>query len=220
MQEGACMKTGLKLYNYFRSSASYRVRLALHWKGLEFEYIPVHLKNGKQHSAEYRKLNPMGHVPALVHGDFILAESVAIFDYLDRAWPERPVFPLDSQLRGRALQICEIVNSGIQPYQNLKVLADFEKRGWTQPQTEDWVRQWVMAGLANLEKVLEGSAGSYAVGGEVTAADMFIVPQLFGSRRFKIDIAQYPILSRIEEKVCALDPFKKAHPEKQIDFEK
>lgn len=217
------MKTGLKLYNYYRSSASYRVRIALHWKGLDFEYIPVHLvkSGGQQHSAEYRSLNPMGHVPTLVHDGFVLAESMAIVDYLDRIWPERPLFPRDTRQRARVIQICEIVNSGIQPYQNAKILTDFEKSsGWDKEQRENWVRHWVGSGLDSLEKVLETSAGTFAVGGEVTAAEMFIVPQLFGARRYKIDIAKYPIISRVEKAVIELEPFKKAHPERQVDFEK
>src|SRR5690349_18111874 len=119
----------LKLYNYFRSSASYRVRIALHHKNLDFEYVPVHLvkDGGHQHSEEYRKLNPMGHVPALVHDGFVLAESVAIIDYLDRVFPQNSMFPADFKARARVLQICEVVNSGIQPYQNLKVISDFQK---------------------------------------------------------------------------------------------
>jgi len=152
----------LKLFNYFRSSASYRVRIALHWKNLSFEYIPVHLTKagGEQHSAEYRRLNPMGHVPALVHGEYVLAESLAIIEYLDRVFPERPLLPNDPAARGRVIQISEIINSGIQPYQNLKVLQDFEKTyGWDVTQREDWVRKWVTAGLASLEKVVEKNGG-------------------------------------------------------------
>lgn len=213
----------LKLFNYFRSSASYRVRIALHWKGLPFEYVPVHLvkDGGKQNTPEYRKLNPMGHVPALVHDGFVLSESVAIFDYLDRVFPERPLFPADPKLRARTLQICEHVNSGIQPYQNSKVLKDFEVvRGWNLDQRENWVRHYVEAGLAALEKVVEDTAGTYAMGGDVTAADMYIVPQVFGAKRFKIDFAKYPVLARIDAAVAGLEPFKRAHPEKQIDFEK
>lgn len=213
----------LKLYNYFRSSASYRVRIALHWKGLEFEYVPVHLvKNGgEQTSVDYRKLNPMAHVPTLVHGDYALPESMAILLYLERLYPQKPLFPKDEKAYGRTIQLCEIVNSGIQPYQNLKVTNDFEKAmGWSKDQSQEWARKWVVPGLKNLETVLEKSAGQHAVGDEVTAADAFIIPQLFSSRRFKVDTTQFPILTRIEKNVLELEPFKKAHPEAQMDYEK
>jgi maleylacetoacetate isomerase/maleylpyruvate isomerase len=212
----------LKLYNYFRSSASYRVRIALHFKEIEFEYIPVHLvKNGgEQRSAEYRKLNPMAHVPTLVHDDFALAESMAIVTYLDQVWPKNPIFPADARLRARTIQICEIVNSGIQPYQNLKVTQDFDKNGWNADQRDAWVRRWVSSGLQSLEEVVAKSAGRHAVGDQVTAADAFIIPQLFSSRRFKIDTNAYPTLSRIEKAANELPAFKKAHPEAQPDFER
>jgi maleylacetoacetate isomerase/maleylpyruvate isomerase len=212
----------LKLYNYFRSSASYRVRIALHHKDLAFEYIPVHLvKNGgEQCSPEYRKLNPMMHVPTLIDGDFVLAESMAIFNYLDATSPKAPMFPADAKLRARTIQICEIVNSGIQPYQNLKVTTDFDKNGWDIEQRNKWVQKWVVAGLQSLEEVVSKSAGRFAVGGDVTAADAFIVPQLFSARRFKVDTGAYPTLSRIEKTANELPAFKKAHPEAQPDFEK
>jgi maleylacetoacetate isomerase len=215
--------TGLKLYSYFRSSASYRVRIALHWKKLPFEYLPVHLTKagGEQHLMNYKAVNPMQHVPTLIHGDFVLPESMAIVDYLDKISPEKPLFPADPKLRARTIQVCEIVNSGIQPYQNLKVLQDFEKsQGWTAEQKDDWVRHWVSFGLASLDKVVEKSAGRHAVGDEITAADAFIIPQLFGSRRFKIDIAKYPHLAKIEKAAISLEAFQKAHPESQPDYER
>lgn len=212
----------LKLYSYFRSSASYRVRIALHWKGLDFDYLPIHLvKNGgEQRSIEYRKLNPMGHVPALVHDDFVLAESMAILSYLDHVWPTKPLFPADPKTRARVIQICEIVNSGIQPYQNLKVTQDFEKsQGWSVDQRDKWVQHWVVYGLQSLEKIVAENAGRFSVGDEVTGADALIIPQLFSSRRFKIDTTVYPTLTRIEKTALELEPFRQAHPEAQPDFE-
>lgn len=212
----------LKLYNYFRSSASYRVRIALHYKEIDFEYVPVHLvKNGgEQRSENYRKLNPMAHVPTLVHGDFALAESMAIVTYLDQVFLKNPLFPSDAKLRGRTMQICEIVNSGIQPLQNLKITQDFDKNGWTPEQRDKWVQKWLLAGLASLEDVVSKSAGRFAVGDQVTAADAFIIPQMFSSRRFKIDTNAYPTLARIEKAALELPAFKKSHPEVQPDSEK
>jgi maleylacetoacetate isomerase len=212
----------LKLYNYFRSSASYRVRIALHFKGLPFEYIPVHLvKNGGiQNSAEFRKVNPMSHVPALVDGDFAVGESVAIFDYLDHIHPEKPLWPKDPKIRARTLQIAEIINSGIQPLHNLKVTTYLEKeKGWDKAQSTEWVQHWMKMGLTNLEKLLGSSSGTYAVGDQVTGADMFIVPQTFACTRFSVDTKLFPLVTKVSENAKKLEAFQKAHPEKQIDFE-
>lgn len=210
----------LKLYSYFRSSASYRVRIALHWKQLPFEYIPVHLTKGEQALANFRSVNPMGHVPALIHDGVAIAESVAILDYLDHVWPKRPLFPADVGLRAKTLQICEIINSGIQPLQNLKVTNYLENvQSWSKDQSNGWVRHWIEDGLSNLEKVLETTAGTHALGGFITAADAFIIPQCFASRRFKVEIENYPVLARIEKSAIALPEFQKAHPQAQPDFQ-
>ena len=212
-----------KLYNYFRSSASYRVRIALHHKGIPFEYIPVHLvKNGgEQKTAEYRKLNPMGHVPTFAHDDFVLAESLAIISYLDHVWPKIPMLPAHPRLRARTIQICEIVNSGIQPYQNLKVIQDFEKNiGWDAAQREKWVHRWVVPGMQSLEDLVKTTAGIYSVGDDITAADALVVPQMFSARRFNVDTSQFHTLTRIEETANQLDSFQKAHPQAQPDYEK
>ncbi len=210
----------LKLYSYFRSSASYRVRIALHHKGLPFEYLPVHLlkDGGQQHHEAYRRLNPMGHVPTLVHDDFVLAESVAIFDYLDRAFPVKPLFPQMPRERAMVLQIVEMVNSGIQPLQNIKVTQALENKfGMATSDADRWTRHWIQSGLENLEKLLERTAGNYCFGAEVTAADCFLIPQCFSSRRFGVDTTQFPIISRIEKNALALPAFIQAHPEKQPD---
>lgn len=210
----------MKLYSYFRSSASYRVRIALHWKGLQFEYIPVHLLREVQRSPEYRKINPMGHVPALEHDGFLVAESMAIIQYLDDMFPAKKLFPSAPGDKALVTQICEIVNSGIQPLQNLKVLKFLEAtHGLQKPAADAFVHHWIMDGLTNLEKLLEKTAGSFCLGGEVTAADCFVVPQLLTSRRFGVELERFPNLARVNENALALDAFKKAHPEKQPDFQ-
>ena len=213
----------LKLYCYFRSSASYRVRIALHWKELPFEYIPVHLvrNGGEQHSAEFRRINPMGHVPALDHDGFLVTESVAIIDYLDSVSPTRRMFPADPRKRATVLQICELLNSGIQPLQNLKVHKELEtKYGLSKDQVVAWTHHWITAGFESLERTLEKTAGTFCVGNDVTAAECFLIPQCFAARRFGVRIEDYPLIERIEAAAIKLAAFKRAHPSVQPDFEK
>jgi maleylacetoacetate isomerase len=212
----------LKLYSYFRSSTSHRARIALYWKELKFEYLPVHLvkDGGQQFSAEYRKINPMGHVPALVHDGFLVAETVAIIQYLDDMFPAKPLLPKNPPDKAQVLQICELINSGIQPLQNLKVSKYLESRcGLPKAQADEFVRHWIVDGLNNLENLLARTAGTYCFGGEISAADAFLVPQCFSSRRFGVSMDDYPIISRVYANASALDAFKKAHPEKQPDFQ-
>lgn len=213
----------LKLYSYFRSSASYRVRLALHWKELKFEYLPVHLikEGGQQHKPDFRKINPMGHVPALEHDGFYVAESVAIIDYLDQMFPQKRLFPLDPRERATVMQICEIVNSGIQPLQNLKLTQALEKEfAMAKSEAQRFHLHWIVRGLDSLERVLEKTAGTYSFGGEVTAADCFIIPQLFSARRFGAKTENYPCLSCVEANAVKLPAFERAHPDRQPDSEK
>jgi maleylacetoacetate isomerase len=212
----------MKLYNYFRSSASYRVRIALHWKALKFEYIPVHLTKdgGQQNKPEFRAINPLGHVPALVHDGFLVAESMAIIQYLDDQFPEKKLFPAGARDKAQVLQLCEIVNSGIQPLQNLKVQKLLEQTYHLQkPDSDAFVRHWIQDGLTGLEKILERTAGSFCFGGEVSAADCFVVPQCFASRRFGVNVESFPNLARVYANATALEAFKKAHPEKQPDYQ-
>lgn len=210
----------LKLYNYFRSSASYRVRIALNIKGLPFDYIPVHLvKNGgEQNQAAYRSLNPMMEVPTLVDGDFHLAQSMAIFFYLDDLHPQPRLFPSNPQRKARVIQICESINAGIQPLQNLKVLQELEKRyGADQAAKDSWVQLWVGRGFAGVEAMIADTAGTFALGGEVTAADCCIIPQVVTARRFNVDLSPYPTIRRVFENCTSLPAFQKADPTKQID---
>jgi len=212
----------LKLYSYFRSSASYRVRIALHWKEMPFEYLPVHLvrDGGKQNSPEYRRVNPMGHVPALDHDGFLVAESMAIIDYLDALSPSRRLFPTDAKTRATVMQLCELLNSGIQPLQNLKVHKELEtKYGFSKDQVGAWTRKWIDSGFESLERLLEKTAGTYSVGGEVTAVECFLIPQCFTARRFNVRVEDYPLIARIDAAATKLPAFEKAHPSKQPDFE-
>ncbi len=165
---------GMILYNYFRSSTSYRVRLAMHMKGLDFEYKPIALLKNEQHSEDYRKLNPLGGVPTLVHNGKVIPESFAIMEYLDEVFPEPALFPKDAYLRARNRQVCEVINSFMHPLGNLKVTQYLEKKmGYDQAKKEEWFQHWATEGLETLEKTLKEFAGTYSFGDQVTMADLF-----------------------------------------------
>jgi maleylpyruvate isomerase len=212
-----------KLYSYFRSSASFRVRMALNWKEIKFEYIPIHLTKdgGQQNTASYRAINPMGHVPLLEHDGFLLSESMAIIQYLDEVFPGKHLFPTEPKDKARVLQLCEVVNSGIQPLQNLKVQKRLEEAfQLNKTQSDDFVRYWIKEGLGNLEKMLEHTSGSFCFGGEFSAADCFVAPQIVTAARFGVGLESYPNLTRIFAHTAQLPVFKQAHPEQQPDFQR
>lgn len=211
----------MKLYSYFRSSAAYRARIALNLKQIPYEYIPIHLvkDGGQQNSAAYRKINPSGHVPALDHDGFLVTETVAICAYLDAIKPENLLFPKDARGLATVMRLCEIINSGIQPLQNLKVTNALEKDfGHSKDDSTRWVRRWVEDGFKALENTLTGVSGKYSYGDTVTAADAFLVPQCFSARRFGVVVENFPLIAKIEANATQLESFKKAHPEQQPDF--
>lgn len=214
------MAAELILYNYYRSSTSYRVRIALHHKGIPFEYRAVHLlKNGgEQHQEAYRKINPLGEVPTLVHGDKAIGQSFAILEYLEEVFPQNALLPKDPWARGRIRQFCENINSFIHPLNNLKVQQYLaEKHHYSQEQKEEWIALWSHQGLKSLEKMVEGE--SFCFGSQVSLADVFLIPQLFSAQRFKVDLTPYPKLRKINDFCLNLEAFKKAHPSQQPDSE-
>ncbi len=211
------------LYSYFRSSAAYRVRIALNLKEVPYEYRPVHLVNngGEQNLPDYRKLNPSGEVPTFIHNGKSLSQSMAIIQYLDDVFPNPPLFPKDPYEKAHVLQICEIINSGIQPLGNLKVLHELEKRAsFDQKMKSDWSSYWIARGLDNLEKHLQGFAGSYCFGNQITAADLFLVPQIYNAHRHNVSLNNFPLATRIYRSCSELAPFQKASPEAQPDAPK
>lgn len=208
------------LYSYFRSSASYRARIALNLKQINFEYRAVHLLNngGEQHKDEYRKLNPSAQVPTLIHGDHVIGQSMAIIDYLDQIKPEPKLFPADAHKRALVIQACEIVNSGAQPLHNLNVLQELEKRfAATETQKNEWSSHWISRGLGALEGLLAKHAGDYAFGNQVSAADCFIMPHFANADRYKIALAPYPTLTRLRATYEKNPAFQKAAPGVQPD---
>jgi maleylpyruvate isomerase len=213
----------MKLYGYWRSSCSWRVRIGLHLKQQPFSYLPVHLlrDGGQQKSEAFTKLNPMQSVPVLEVEDggrvFHLAQSMAILEYLDERWPEPPLLPKDRFSRARVRQASEIINSGIQPFQNTSV----QKRVKHELHGDEkaWARHFITLGLQALEPLLQSTAGRYSVGDQVTLADCFLVPQMYHARRYEIDVSAFKTLTRVEDACMALSPFQAAHADRQPDAE-
>lgn len=210
----------LKLYNYFRSSASYRVRIALHYKNLEFEYLPIHLllDGGEQHKPQYINLNPHSQVPCLVAEGAAISQSVAIMEYLDEAYPEPRLYPTNSYKKAKVRELCEVINSGMQPFINLSTLQYLTKSvGLSEEQKVDWITHFLSKGFTSLESIIKKTSGRFSCGDEVTAADLFLVPQIFAAQRYPFDISAYPTLQRINETCEGLEAFVKAHPYRQPD---
>lgn len=209
------------LYSYFRSSASYRVRIALHYKNLDFEYAPIHLLNngGEQNSDQFKKLNPMGQVPCLIEDDVVIGQSLAIFQYLDAKYPNLPLIPKDPLQAARTWEICEIINSGVQPLINLSVLGHLKSEfGASDENKISWSKHFIEKGFKSLEAMLSKSSDTYCVGNSVTAADMCLVPQVFSGARNNVDINDYPKLNSIWKACEKVEAFQKAHPKNQPDF--
>jgi maleylpyruvate isomerase len=210
----------VRLFNYWRSSASYRVRLALGFKGLAYEYVAVNLMKGEQHQGEHRARNPWGSVPVLeVTEDGraeLLTQSVAIVEYLEEAHPTPPLFPSSRLARARCRALVELVNSGIQPLHNLQVLNHV--RDELKGDTKAWAEKWIGQGLDALETLARVSAGTFLVGDAFTFADACLLAQLYGARRFAtVDPARLPTLTRVEAHCLTLDFVQRAKPEAQPD---
>lgn len=206
------------LHNYFRSSTSYRTRIALNIKGLTYEYKAVSLLKGEQHSSEYLKINALGGVPTLIHKGKVIPDSYAIIQYLEEIHPNPPLLPKDPYIRARIRQICEITNSSMHPLGNLRVQQYLEKNHAFTPQDKEaWVQHWYYLSMDALEKTLQEFAGTFCFGEELTMADVFLIPQITTGLRFKVDLAKYPTLKRIYDYCNTLEAFAKAHPFRQAD---
>ncbi|QDK43904.1 maleylacetoacetate isomerase [Bdellovibrio sp. ZAP7] len=210
--------TSFVLYNYFRSSTSFRARVAFHLKNIPFEYKPINLLKDEQHSPDYRKLNPLGGIPTLIHDGKIIPDSMAILEYLEEIHPSPSIMPKDPYHRARVRQVCEIVNASMHPYGNLKVTKYLgETHDYSQQQKDQWVQKWVMQGLDALEKTLPEFAGKYCFGDEVTMADIVLYPQIITCQRFHVDLSKYPTVMKIFDNLDKHPMFIKAHFSRQID---
>ena len=212
----------IKLHSYFRSSAAYRVRIALKLKGLAYEYVPVHLlkDGGQQLSPSFRALNPESLVPVLDDDGAILTQSLAIVEYLEETRPEPPLLPPGAVERAYVRSIALSIACEIHPLNNLRVLRYLVKTlGVSEEQKNAWYRHWVEQGLASVEAriVAEGRSGCYALGDVVTLADVFIVPQIFNAQRMDCNLDALPIVMRIFDNCMQLPAFVEAQPAAQPD---
>jgi maleylacetoacetate isomerase len=207
----------LTLYHYWRSSSSWRVRWALAEKQLAHASVSVNLLAGEQGDPAFREKSPAGFVPALVVGDRVLTESVAICEYLDDIAPERPLRPADPFSRAQMRQLVELVNAGTQPLQNLYVLRKMGDK----PAQDAWARQAIERGLGAFEAALatsraQGSgagSGPFCVGPSITLADIFLAPQLYNARRFQVDLAPFPLCTTAERAALETDAGRASHPD-------
>jgi maleylacetoacetate isomerase len=209
-------------YTYFRSSAAYRVRIALNLKGLKAEERYVHLRKGEQTGADYLKTNPQGLVPTLVDDDgTVLGQSLAIIEYLEETRPQPALLPVDPVARGRVRQLSYVIAADLHPLNNLRVLNYLTKEiGVSEEQRLGWYRHWTQVGLAAFEALLAaGGSGTFCHGDSPTMADLCLVPQIYNAKRFNVDLSPYPIACRIDAACRALPAFAAAAPDKQPDAE-
>ncbi len=210
----------MKLYNYFRSSASYRARIAFNLKGVEYESMDVDLRvsSSDQQKPEYRAVNPQGLVPALRVHDTTIAQSLAIIEYLEEAYPEPPLLPRSPVDRARVRAMALAVACDMHPLNNLRVLNYLRSPlGHDEGTVNAWYRHWIDVGFSGLEQEARRASGDgrHMFGSSVTIADVYIVPQMFNARRFKCDVEPYPTLRGICAHLESLPAFAKAHPEAQ-----
>jgi maleylacetoacetate isomerase len=216
------MVDSLRLYSYWRSSAAYRVRIALNLKGLRYETAPIHLlrQGGEQHASPFSELNPQALVPVLRHGGRILSQSLAIIEYLDETWQTPALMPAIARDRHRVRAIAQLIACDVHPLNNLRVQRYLESH-FSVPLSErdEWTRHWIGIGFDALEKMLADhpSTGTYCEGDVPTMADCCLVPQVYNAARFGFDLSRYPTIERINGACLALEAFEAARPENQPD---
>ena len=210
----------MKLYNYFRSSAAYRVRIALALKGLPFEYKVVHLMKGEHQTPAFGAINPQRLVPVLDDDGALLYQSLAILEYLEETHPEPALLPRNAVARNRVRSLAMLVACEIHPLNNPRVLKYLtEQFGASEAQKNEWYAHWVRQGFDALEKRLadEPGGGRFCHGDTVTMADCALVPQVFNAERFKVDLSPYPTIMRINAECLKLEAFQRAAPANQPD---
>ena len=209
----------MQLYSYFRSTASYRVRIALALKGLPYQTIGIHLVKGKQRETEFISINPQSRVPALkLDSGEVLVQSLAILDYLDETHPEPPFLPRDPIERARVRAVAQVIASDIHPLGNPGPRNYIEKKlGLGTEAAEDWIRHWITDGFGAIERWIK--PGPFAFGAAPTLADICLVPQVFAAKRFKTDLSKFPKLVAADEAARAHPAFAAASPEQQPDAE-
>jgi maleylpyruvate isomerase len=212
----------MRLYSFFRSSASYRVRIGLNLKGLTTDYVPINLRkgDGEQYETGYRTVNAQALVPSLEDGPRVLTQSLAILEYLDETHPTPPLLPRTPGERARVRSLALAVACEIHPVNNTRVVAYLKnKLGLSQEAQDEWYRHWIVTGLTALETRLstEPETGRFCHGDTPGLADCVLIPQLYNARRVHKDLSDYPTLARIEKACLSLEAFQQAAPEKQPD---
>lgn len=208
--------SGIVLHGYWRSSAAYRVRIALNWKGLDYSQVTHDLRAGEQRAADYLAIAPHGLVPALEADGRVLIESPAILEWIETRWPSPPLLPADSHDAAIVRAMAAIIGCDIHPIANLRVLKALKKDfGASQDRIDAWVARWIGEGFAALETLIARHGGIYAFGDAPSFADCFLVPQLYNAERFAVDLTLYPRLVAAGEAARALPAFTAARPEVQ-----
>ncbi|WP_057832130.1 maleylacetoacetate isomerase [Colwellia sp. TT2012] len=210
----------MKLYGYWRSTAAYRVRIALHLKDIPFESISIHLvKNGgEQHGREYSELNPNHLVPTLVDGDFSLNQSLAIIDYLEQSKPKYALYPSDAKAKAKVQALALDIVCEVHPLNNLRVQQYLANSLNISAEAKQlWLEHWMAIGFKAIEKQLTASAGQYCFADTISVADICLVAQVYNAHRFKVDMSAYPLINQVVENCNKLPAFIKALPENQAD---
>jgi maleylacetoacetate isomerase len=212
----------MKLHGYFRSSAAFRVRIALNLKKLDYESVSVHLRRGDQRTSDFLGVNPQGLVPALEEDGQRLIQSLPIIEWLDETHPEPPLLPADAAGRARVRGLAAIVACDIHPLNNLRVLRYLLRTlGQDEAALASWYNHWIAEGFGAIEALLadDRRTGRFCHGDAPGLADIALVPQVVNAERYRLDLAPYPTITRIFENCMTLDAFAAAHPERQPDFE-
>jgi maleylpyruvate isomerase len=210
--------TDMRLHGYFRSTATYRVRIALNLKGVAYADVLHHLRKGEQRAPDYLALNPQGLVPALEIAGAVLTQSLAICEYLDEIVPEPRLLPADPLRRAKVRAAALLIACDVHPVQNLRILDRLRGLGLTGEQVTHWAAQVIDEGLTAFDRLIAEEDGPYCFGGDLSLADIMLVPQLVNARRFGVDL-RWPRLVAVEQACLSLDAFRSAAPENQPDAE-
>ena len=208
----------MRLYDYWRSSAAYRVRLALNFKGLAYEQVAVDLRKGAQREPAFLKINPQGLVPVLEDDGAVLTQSLPILNYLDERYPEPALLPKDLPGRCRSRAIAVAIACEMHPLNNTRTLNYLERElGLDEAARMAWYRHWIAEGFGPLETMIRASAGEFCVGDAPSLADVCLVPQVYNARRYDCDLGAYPTIRRIDDRCRRIEAFARAAPEQQPD---